>query len=67
MEPDKPDPDKPVEYDTPIQESYAKFMAKYEEIVGWIQALPVAISTVLPNYLNGIVRDWLYKVFKIAA
>lgn len=69
VDPDNPpvDPDKPVEYDTPVQEFYAKFMAKYEEIVGWIKALPVAISTVLPNYLNGIVREWLYNLFKIEA
>ena len=71
--PEKPtdvDPDKPVEPTEPqnkIQATYAKVMAFIEEIAGYIAMVPSAFSTVIPNYVDGLIRNWLYGLFGIEA
>ena len=64
-EPDKPvDPQEPTEYATPIQATFAKWMAKIEEIFGYAK-LVGAVPGMLGEVLGGAVRKWLYGVFGI--
>ena len=69
-EPEKPDqPDNPdtTEYDTPIQATLAKWLAKLEEYFSYavlgISALPAALAMLL----NDGFRNWIYGVFGIEA
>lgn len=68
-EPDKPDtPDNPdVTYDTPIQATLAKWLAKLEEYFSYavlgVSALPAGLAMLL----NDGFRTWIYGIFGIEA
>ena len=69
-EPENPtepvDPENP-QYDTPIQAALAKVLGFIDQAADWVKALPALVATVLPNWMNGLIRGWLYKLFGIEA
>ena len=68
-EPEKPDtPDTPEgEYDTPIQATLAKWLAKIEEIFSYIEMGVAGLPAALAMLLNDGFRNWIYGIFGIEA
>ena len=65
--PDEPEkPTEPTEYATPIQETRAKWFAKFTEIFDYVMLAP-ALPTMIGEILGGRVRAWLYELFGIEA
>ena len=69
--PETPDePDEPVDPETsenPIERAYNKVMSFLNTVARYIAMVPSALSTVIPNYLDGLIRNWLYGLFGIEA
>ena len=69
--PEKPvEPENPegsTEYTSPIQAALAKVLYYIGEAKTWIGLVPEALSTAIGNYLDGLIRNWLYGLFGIEA
>ena len=69
--PEKPvepvEPTDPTEYSSPIQEALAKVLYYIGEARHWIGLVPEALSAAIGNYLDGLIRNWLYGLFGIEA